>query len=376
MFIRPSRLCDARSLTSLLCCKGGCGHGPLFGQGLPPGACVAGNGGVRSPRDNVASALGLTAGGASRPCECLLEGKGRRRPYQADRAGITPLRGAAWRDRRRLGRARPCLGRRGRRPARPAAGPRERQRPAGPTPSARPAGRPPARREGRPARLGPRNGWGRWACTCRAARRTRGPSSTACCAGSTACRRPRGDPSAGPSARADRAVGPAGAGQRHGLPTAGQRPRALGRLLNGRRRVAEAAPRRRSPQPAKLRAPGPGTPCQPPAWPCLGRKPARPGGRATPGGAGARVALPGARTSRAWPRGLPAAVQRAGPAALRSAAAQAPRQPQVFEHPGQRQLLLEVGEVDAGALADRPRSGEGVGGRGCFPAPEAKQPST
>ena len=50
-----------------------------------------------------------------------------------------------------------------------------------------------------------------------------------------------------------------------------------------------------------------------------------------------------------------AAVHRTGAAPLRTAAAQPRRQAQVIEHPRQRQLPLEVGEVDGSALADRPR---------------------
>jgi hypothetical protein len=37
------------------------GHSPLFCQGFPTAARAAGNGGVRSLRDNVASAFGLAA---------------------------------------------------------------------------------------------------------------------------------------------------------------------------------------------------------------------------------------------------------------------------------------------------------------------------
>jgi hypothetical protein len=38
------------------------GHYLLFCQQYPTGACVAGNGGVRSPRDNVTSSHGMAAG--------------------------------------------------------------------------------------------------------------------------------------------------------------------------------------------------------------------------------------------------------------------------------------------------------------------------
>ena len=48
-----------------------------------------------------------------------------------------------------------------------------------------------------------------------------------------------------------------------------------------------------------------------------------------------------------------AAMDRTGAAPLRAAAAQPRRQAELIEHPRQRQLLLEVGEVDGGALADR-----------------------
>ena len=37
------------------------GHYLLFCQQYPTGACVAGNGGVRSPRDNVTSSHGMAA---------------------------------------------------------------------------------------------------------------------------------------------------------------------------------------------------------------------------------------------------------------------------------------------------------------------------
>ena len=38
------------------------GHYLLFCQQYPTGACVAGNGGVRSPRDNVTTSHGMAAG--------------------------------------------------------------------------------------------------------------------------------------------------------------------------------------------------------------------------------------------------------------------------------------------------------------------------
>jgi hypothetical protein len=38
------------------------GHYLLFRRQYPTGACVAGNGGVRSPRDNVTSSYGMAAG--------------------------------------------------------------------------------------------------------------------------------------------------------------------------------------------------------------------------------------------------------------------------------------------------------------------------
>src|SRR5262245_51784228 len=49
------------------------------------------------------------------------------------------------------------------------------------------------------------------------------------------------------------------------------------------------------------------------------------------------------------------AVNRAGTAALRTAAAQSLRQPQVRQQTLHRQLCLDVGEVDGRPLADRPR---------------------
>ena len=52
-----------------------------------------------------------------------------------------------------------------------------------------------------------------------------------------------------------------------------------------------------------------------------------------------------------------AAMDRTGAAPLRAAAAQPRRQAQMIQHARQRQLPLEVGEVDEGALADRPGVG-------------------
>src|SRR5207244_9192717 len=59
-----------------------------------------------------------------------------------------------------------------------------------------------------------------------------------------------------------------------------------------------------------------------------------------------------------------AAMDRARPAALRSAAAQAGPQPQVLQDPGHRQLALQMGKVDAGSLANLLR-GRYSGDTGC-----------
>src|SRR5262249_61573951 len=60
-----------------------------------------------------------------------------------------------------------------------------------------------------------------------------------------------------------------------------------------------------------------------------------------------------------------AAMQRTGTASLRTAATQPRRQTQLVEYPRQRQLPLEVGEIDRGALAGRlgfaTRAGEAPG---------------
>jgi len=56
-----------------------------------------------------------------------------------------------------------------------------------------------------------------------------------------------------------------------------------------------------------------------------------------------------------------AAMQRTGTASLRTAATQPRRQTQLVEYPRQRQLPLEVGEIDRGALAGRLGFGYRVG---------------
>ena len=65
------------------------------------------------------------------------------------------------------------------------------------------------------------------------------------------------------------------------------------------------------------------------------------------------------------PASAVAAVQRAGTAPLRSAALESRRQTELIEHPADRELAFEMGEVEVGALADRFRFGYPVGtGRG------------
>ncbi len=82
-----------------------CRHSLLFCQEFPTAACVAGNGGVRSLRDNVASAPGgLAVEGVSQPCDCEQQGSwepgtsGRVNPGEVllkvvmfDKPGVVPL---------------------------------------------------------------------------------------------------------------------------------------------------------------------------------------------------------------------------------------------------------------------------------------------
>src|SRR5262249_62387597 len=77
-----------------------------------------------------------------------------------------------------------------------------------------------------------------------------------------------------------------------------------------------------------------------------------------------REAVPLRGVGEAPPRGA-ATTRGAGAAPLRPATAQPVRQAELVERPGDRELPLEMGEVDCGRLAERHRAGYAVGtGRG------------